>query len=145
MRKPTILFLCSGNTCRSQMAEAFARRYGGEHFEVLSAGLEPGEIHPMTRQVMAESGCDLQGQYSKSVSEYLGKVLVDYLFIVCDKAAGNCPTIWPGSPKMERIVRTFEDPVAVEGSEEDRLAVFRRVRDEIDAAVKQWMEEHRSE
>jgi arsenate reductase (thioredoxin) len=143
MRTPTILFLCSGNTSRSQMAEAFARQYGGKEFEVLSAGLEPGEIHPMTRQVMAEADCDLQGQYSKSVKEYLGKVLVDYLFIVCDKAAENCPSIWPGSPKLERIVRTFDDPVSAEGSEADRLAVFRRVRDEIDAAVKEWMEEHR--
>ena len=141
MHKPTILFLCSGNACRSQMAEAFARKYGGDLFDVHSAGLKPTEIHPLTRRVLEEVGLDITGQYAKGVGVYLGKLMVNYLFIVCDKAADSCPTIWPGAARMERIVHAFEDPAAAQGSDEDKLAVFRRVRDEIDVTIKQWIEE----
>jgi len=139
MHKPTILFLCSGNSCRSQMAETFARKYGGDRFEVHSAGLNPTEIHPLTRQVLQEAGLDIRGQYAKGVDEFLGKLMVHYLFIVCDKAAGACPTVWPGSAGMERIVHVFEDPAALEGTEQEKLAAFRRVRDEIDATVRDWI------
>jgi arsenate reductase len=138
--KPTVLFLCSGNSCRSQMAEAFARKYAGDRMDVHSAGLTPQTIHPLTYKAMAEVGEDLEGHRPKGVDEYLGKLPVNYVFVVCDKAAGNCPTVWPGAANMQRIVRTFDDPAAATGSEEERLAVFRRVRDEIDKDIKQWVE-----
>ncbi len=142
MRKPTILFLCSGNSCRSQMAEAFAKKYGREEFDVHSAGLRPTEIHPLTKTVLEEVGLDISDQFAKGVDHYLGRLMVNYLFIVCDKAAGSCPTVWPGANRMERIVHVFEDPAAADGTDEEKLAAFRRVRDEIDQAVKQWLDEH---
>lgn len=144
MHKPTILFLCSGNSCRSQMAEAFARKYGGEEFDVHSAGLRPTEIHPLTKKVLEEAGLDISDQFAKGVDHYLGKLMVNYLFIVCDKAAGSCPTVWPGAARMERIVHAFDDPAAVEGTEEEKLAAFRRVRDEIDQTIEQWVDGHRT-
>ena len=143
MHKPTILFLCSGNSCRSQMAEAFAKKYGGEEFDVHSAGLRPTEIHPLTEEVLTEAGLDISGQFAKGVDYYLGKLMVNHLFIVCEKAAGSCPTVWPGASRMERIVHAFEDPAAVEGTEEEKLAAFRRVRDEIGQTIKQWVDTHR--
>jgi arsenate reductase (thioredoxin) len=144
MRKPSILFLCSGNSCRSQMAEAFAKKYGGEEFDVHSAGLRPTEIHPLTKKVLEEAGLDISDQFAKGVDHYLGKLMVNYLFIVCDKAAGSCPTVWPGANRMERIVHAFEDPAAVEGTEEEKLTAFRRVRDEIGQTIKQWIDAHRA-
>ncbi len=138
--KPTVLFLCSGNSCRSQMAEAFARKYAGDRMDVRSAGLVPKEIHPLTYKVMAEVGEDLDGHRPKGVDEFLGTLPVNYVFVVCDKAAGNCPSVWPGAANMQRIVQTFDDPAAATGSEEEQLDVFRRVRDEIDTEIKQWVE-----
>ena len=91
-----ILFLCTGNSARSQMAEAFLRKYGNERFEAHSAGLEPRELNPLTIEVMKEVGIDISGQKSKGVDVYLGKVLFQYLITVCDDAEKNCPTTWPG-------------------------------------------------
>ncbi|MFP4054127.1 MAG: arsenate reductase ArsC [Phycisphaerae bacterium] len=136
--KPVVLFLCTGNSCRSQMAEAFARRYAGDRLEVHSAGLVPAGIHPMTIQVMEEAGVSMDGHRSKSVDDFLGRLVPHYLFIVCDHAAGNCPTVWPGGPAMERIVHTFPDPVTAVGSDQQKLQAFRDVRDQIDQAVRQW-------
>ena len=134
-----VLFLCTGNSARSQMAEAFLRTYGGEQFEAFSAGLEPRPIHPLTTQVMQESGIDISGQHSKGVEIYLGKTLFHYLITVCDKAEKNCPTNWPGV--NQRLHWSFEDPAAFEGSEEEKLEKFRAIRDQIEKRIKEWVAE----
>jgi len=137
MQKSQILFLCTGNSARSQMGEAFTRKYAGEHFNVFSAGLEPRGIHPYTIKVMDEIGIDIRDQKSTGIREYLGKEFFRYLITVCSDAEKNCPTVWPGV--NERLYWPFDDPAAATGSQEEILAVFRRVRDEIDARVKEWL------
>jgi arsenate reductase len=137
MEKPTVLFLCTGNTARSQMAEAFLKKYGGDRFEVLSAGYEPKDINPYTKQVMAEAGIDISEQYSKSVKEFLGKIEVRYLIIVCGKAEETCPKAFPGV--LVRMFWPFDDPAAAGGSEEEKLAKFREVRDQIEERIKSWL------
>ena len=139
MEKQRILFLCTGNSCRSQMAEAFLRRYAGDYFEAYSAGLEPKPINPLTIQVMDETGFDLSGQTSKGVEVYLGKVLFKYLITVCDEAEKNCPATWPGV--NSRMHWSFEDPAKFEGSPEEKLAKFREVRDLIQAKIIAWLAE----
>ena len=111
MSKTKVLFLCTGNSARSQMAEAFLKKYGGEQFEAYSAGLEPKDIHPYTSRVMEEVGVSLSGQYSKHLKEYMGKVHFGYMITVCDEADKNCPTAFPGMG--QRIHWSFEDPVSI--------------------------------
>jgi arsenate reductase (thioredoxin) len=137
MLKPKVLFLCSGNTARSQMAEAFLRRYAGDHFEVHSAGLEPGTINPFTVRVMEEIGFDLSPQRSKDVTEYLGKMHFGYLVTVCARAEEQCPTVFPGVGK--RLHWAFDDPAAFDGPDEAKLHEFRRVRDQIDRRIQDWL------
>jgi len=139
MNKQKILFLCTGNSARSQMAEAFVRKYAEDRFEAHSAGLEPKGLNPLTVRVMQEVGIDISGQTSKSVDVYLGKVLFQYLITVCDDADRNCPTVWPGI--NNRLHWSFQDPAAVEGTEEERLAKFREVREQIEARIKAWLAE----
>lgn len=134
-----VLFLCTGNSARSQMAEAFLRKYYGDKFEAHSAGLEPKGMNPFTIQVMEEVGVDVSNQRSKGVNEYLGKVLFQHLITVCDDADKNCPTAWPGI--SNRLHWSFEDPVVYEGSEEEKLAKFRQVRDQIEVQIKKWVAE----
>jgi len=134
-----VLFLCTGNSARSQMAEAILRKKGGGFFEARSAGLEPKGIHPLTVRVMEEAGYDLTGQYSKGVSEYLGKEFFHYLITVCDHADKNCPAFWPGV--QTRFHWSFAVPAAVEGSDEERLAAFRNTRAQIEAKVSAWLAE----
>ena len=134
-----VLFLCTGNSARSQMAEAFLRRYGGDDFEVHSAGLDPQGLNPLTVRVMQERGYDLSLHASKGIKEYLGKVLFQYLITVCAEAERSCPTVWPGV--SHRLRWLFEDPAAFAGSEEERLAKFREVRDQIERKVKDWVAE----
>jgi len=119
------------------MAEAFLRKYAGERFEVHSAGLEPKPIHPLTIRVMEEAGFDMSGHRSKGIGDYLGKVHFEYLITVCDDADKNCPTVWPGV--NQRMHWHFEDPAKFEGSEEQKLAKFREVRDLMDTRVKTWL------
>ncbi len=138
MIKDEVLFLCTGNSCRSQMAEAFLRAYGGERFEVYSAGLQPSEINPWTYRTMAELGFDLAGQYSKSVEEYRGAIDFDVVITVCADADANCPA-YLGRAR-QRLHWGFEDPAKFVGSEEETLATFRQVRDEISARVKTWLD-----
>lgn len=137
MAKTKVLFLCTGNSARSQMAEAFLRKYGAAQYDVYSAGLEPRGIHPLTRQVMAEVGLDLAGQRSKDVTEYLGKMNFGYLITVCDHAEKNCPTTFLGV--SNRLHWSFEDPAAFEGSAEETLAKFRQVRDQIAQRIEEWL------
>ena len=139
MSKQKILFLCTGNSARSQMAEAFVRKYADDRFEAHSAGLEPKGLNPLTVKVMDEVGIDISGQTSKGVDAYLGKVHFQYLVTVCDDADKNCPTVWPGV--NTRMHWSFQDPDAVEGTEEEKLAKFREVRDLIEARIKEWLAE----
>jgi arsenate reductase len=129
--------MCTGNTARSQMAEAFLRSYGRDRYEAYSAGLEPREINPLTIVVMEERGFDLSGQHAKGLKEFLGKVHFGYLITVCDRAERECPT-FPGMGIRE--FWPFEDPAAFEGTEDERLARFREVRDAIDERVQEWLE-----
>jgi arsenate reductase len=139
MEKDRVLFLCTHNTARSQMAEAFLREFAGDRFEVFSAGSEPREIDPYVRKVMAEAGLDLSGQRSKSVVEFLGKMSFGYLIIVCEKIEEHCPITFPGF--RYRMFWPFEDPVAFIGSDDAKLAKFREVRDKIAARIKLWLRE----
>jgi arsenate reductase len=136
--KTKVLFLCTGNSARSQMAEALLRRHCGDLFDVYSAGLVPKKIHPYTRQVLAEIGLDMAGQYAKDLGIYMGRMHFGYMITVCSRAEEQCP-IFPGMGV--RLYWPFEDPAAAEGTEEEVLAVFRRVRDEIDARVIAWLQE----
>jgi arsenate reductase len=138
-RKPKVIFLCTGNSARSQMAEAFLRKYAGDRFEAHSAGLEPGEIHPMTIQVMEEIGISLEGQESKDVRVYLGKEHFPYLFTVCGHAEQNCPRTFLSSGIHSHW--DFEDPAAFEGSPEDTTVKFREIRDQIDQRIQTWLAE----
>ena len=134
MGKQRVLVLCTGNSCRSQMAEGWLRALYGDRIEAYSAGSDPaGYVHPLAVRVMAEAGVDISGGRSRHMGEFLGQPF-DYVLTVCDSAAEACPT-FPG--KAERFHRDFYDPARAAGSEEEQLAVFRRVRDEIRA----WLEE----
>jgi arsenate reductase (thioredoxin) len=133
-----VIFLCTGNSARSQMAEAFLRKYGGDQFEAYSAGLEPKGLHALTVRVMDEIGIDESAQRSKGVGEYLGKVLFQYLITVCDDAEKNCPSVWPGV--SVRMHWSFEDPAAFEGTDGQKLAKFREVRDQIEQKILDWLE-----
>jgi arsenate reductase len=137
MSKQRVLFLCTGNSARSQMAEAFLRKYAGNTLEAHSAGLEPKGVNPLTAQVMHEVGVDISRQTSKGIETYLGKMLFQYLVTVCDDADKNCPTIWPGV--NIRLHWSFEDPARFEGTEAEKLAKFREVRDQIEKKVKEWV------
>jgi arsenate reductase len=138
MKKPRVLFLCSENRARSQMAEALLRKYPGDQFEIYSAGFDPTPIHPTVYRVMEEVGLHLEGHYAKGVEEFFNKVYFGILITVCAKAEEKCP-IFPGLG--ERHYWPIEDPVAVEGAEEEKLQVFRRVRDQIDARILEWLEQ----
>jgi len=127
-----ILVLCTGNSARSQMGEGLFRAEGGGAFEVFSAGTRPSSVRPEAIAVMKEIGIDISGQRSKSVGEFSDQ-LMDYVVTVCDNARDSCPVFPAGS---ERIHWSFEDPVSVQGSEQERLAAFRRIRDQIHERVK---------
>lgn len=138
MTRPNILFLCTGNSARSQMAEAFARRYAGEHFEVFSAGIEPKGINPFTIQVMNEIGYNLDGHTSKGTKEFMGRMMFRYLVTVCDEADRECPrALWANHGT--KLHWSFEDPAAFEGTDEQKLAKFREVRDQIERQVREWV------
>ena len=138
MHKPRVLFLCTGNSARSQMAEAFLKAHAGEHFEVYSAGLEPkGYILPAVVTAMKESGLDMAGQVSKGVNEYLGKTVFAHTITVCGDAEENCPSIFLNMGKHEHW--PFDDPAKFEGSDSERLEFTRKIRDQIDQRIKQWL------
>lgn len=134
-----VIFLCTGNSARSQMAEAFLRRDGQADYEVYSAGLLPRDIHPLTIRVMHEIGLDLSQQRSKSIKEYMGRVEFDDAIIVCRSVEENCPTISADAKRVHRWI--FDDPAKAEGTEEQQLNVFRQVRDQIEARLKLWLAE----
>ena len=136
MTKTRVLFLCTGNTARNQMAEAWLRKYAGERFEVYSAGLEPSVVSPFTIQVMQEAGVDMSAARSKGLDEFIARLHFGYLITVCSQAEEKCP-IFPGMGV--RLHWPFEDPAAFDGTPEQKLSRFRQVRDAIEAQVKSWI------
>jgi len=135
-RKERVLILCTGNSARSPMAEGLLGHMAGDRFEVLSAGTRPSRVRPEAIAVMGELGIDISGHRSKSVEEFVGQEF-DYVITVCDSAKESCP-IFPG--KAERIHWSLEDPAAVSGSDQERLAAFRRIRDELAERMKKFIE-----
>ncbi len=131
-----VLFVCTGNSARSQIAEALLRHQGGPAFEVASAGTEPKGVNPLTVRVLAEVGIDISEARSKSVTEFLDEAF-DYVITVCDQARETCP-VFPGV--HESIHWGFDDPAAAEGDEAARLKVFRRVMNEISVRLKPFQE-----
>jgi arsenate reductase (thioredoxin) len=129
-----VLFVCTGNSARSIMAEALLRRHGGDRFEVHSAGTVPRGVNPLTLRVLEDAGIDATGARSKSVNEYVGQTF-DYVVTVCDEARQVCP-VFPGV--HESMHWGYEDPAEAEGSEEERLAVFKRVFIQIGERVRQF-------
>ena len=130
-----VLFLCTGNSARSQMAEHLLRRLGGEHFEVFSAGTEPRSIHPLSVRVLEEMQINVSGAVSKGLDTFIGQPF-DYIITVCDRARDQCPT-FPGDSK--HIHWSFDDPAAAQGDDEERLKVFRRIRNEITNRLRSWI------
>ena len=122
-----VLILCTGNSARSQMAEGLLRHLAGDRFEVASAGVSPTHVRPEAVAAMREIGIDISQHRSKSVDEFIDQQF-DYVITVCDNANEQCP-VFPAN--TQRIHWSFDDPAAAEGDENSRLAVFRRVRDEI--------------
>ena len=135
MLKPKVLFLCTGNSARSQMAEGFLRHLAGDRFEVASAGINPSHVNPLAIAAMREVGVDISGNQSKAVAGLLGQHFA-YLITVCDNARERCP-IFPGV--AQRLHWPLEDPAAAQGSDAERLVVFRRVRDEISQRVRDFV------
>jgi arsenate reductase (thioredoxin) len=136
MAKPRILIVCTGNSARSQMAEGLFRREAGDRFEVFSAGTRPSQVRPEAITVMAEIGVDISSQHSKSVDEFLGQPL-DLVITVCDSAKETCP-VFPGEGK--RLHWPFDDPAAIAGSDDERNAAFRRVRNLIHRRILAFLE-----
>ena len=134
--KPAVLFLCTGNSCRSQMAEGWLRHLAGSRFEALSAGTHPVSLNPGAVQAMAEAGIDISHQRSKHVDEVLERH-PQYIVTVCDRAKETCPTIRGGAATLHW---SFDDPAEAQGSDEDRAKVFRRVRDEIAGKIRSWLQ-----
>ncbi len=133
MRKPRVLFLCTANSCRSQMAEGFLRTLAGDRFEVTSAGTTPTKLNPDAVRVMDEVGIDISSQRAKDSAEFF-RERFHYVITVCKKAKERCP-IFPGA--IWRLDWDIEDPAEAQGGETERLAVFRRVRDEIESHVRE--------
>jgi arsenate reductase (thioredoxin) len=125
--KKRVLILCTGNSARSQMAEGLLRHDAGGRFEVESAGTRPSHLRPEAIAAMRELGIDISGQRAKSVDEFAGREF-DFVLTVCDNARETCP-VFPGHGK--RLHHSFADPAAIQGDEAERLAAFRRVRDEL--------------
>jgi arsenate reductase len=135
--KPRVLFLCTHNAARSQIAEALLRKYAGNRFEVVSAGLEPTDVHPLTRHVLEEIGVDHSPLRAKGTREFLGRTSIRYAIIVCQRVEAQCPQVFPFA--VQTLHWHFDDPTDQQGSAELQLAKFRRVRDEIDARIKAWL------
>ncbi len=130
-----VLILCTGNSARSQMAEGLFRQEAGDAYEVFSAGTRPAQVRPEAIAVMREIGIDISGHRSKSVDEFTGERL-DLVITVCDNANETCP-VFPGA--APRLHWPFQDPAAVAGSEEQRKAAFRAIRDQIHARIRAFL------
>jgi len=135
--KKRVLFLCTHNSARSQMAEGLLRHMAGDRFEVFSAGTEQTRVHPLAIEAMHEVGLDITAHTSKTLDTLAGQQF-DYAITVCDRANESCP-IFPGA--TQRIHWSFDDPSATTGSDEERLSAFRRIRDEIAARLRTFAAE----
>jgi len=132
------LVLCTGNSCRSQLAEGYLRHFAGEKAQIYSAGIETHGVNPKAIQVMAEDGIDISAHTSNNVAEYIN-IPFDYLITVCDNANENCP-YFPG--KMERFHYNFPDPAKAQGTPEEVMNEFRRVRDLIKTYCRDFVNNH---
>jgi len=130
--KQKVLFVCTGNSCRSQMAEGFLRHIAGDKYEAYSAGTHPSTLNPRATEVMREVGIDISGQRSKSLDEFLDRDM-DIVITVCDHAKETCP-VFPNANKT--LHWSFSDPAEAGGSEEEILQVFRKIRDQIHNKIK---------
>ena len=130
-----VLFVCTGNSARSQMAEAILRRRGGERFDVASAGTDPRGVHPLTVRALAEAGIDVSGAHSRSIEEFLGQEF-DYVVTVCDQAREACP-VFPGAARS--LHWGYDDPVLAQGTDEERLEAFRRTLAQIGERIGQFI------
>ena len=137
--KIKVLFLCTGNSARSQMAQAYLNHLAGDYFEAYSAGLNPSEIHPLTHQVMNEEEISLENHSSKHLNQYMGKVHFGYLITVCSDADENCPSTFPGMGK--RLHWDIEDPAAFNGTDQEKVSKFREIRAEIQSRIRTWIME----
>lgn len=137
MDRKRVLFLCTGNTSRSQMAEAILRARAGDRFEAHSAGVRPSSVRPETLQVLFESDIPTEGLRSKGVDDFLGSVFLHYLITVCDEAEEKCPRVWPQGGT--RLFWPIDDPGCVVGSEDEVLQAYRRARDELSARIDEWL------
>jgi arsenate reductase len=136
MTNPKVLFLCTGNSARSQMAEGLLRVLAGDQFEIFSAGTDPtGSILPEVQEAMREIGIDISGQYPKSVIEYLGKAIFTHVITVCADAEEKCPTVFLNMGTHEHW--PFDDPAKVD--DENRLDSTRRVRSQIEERLRLWL------
>lgn len=133
-RKPRVLILCTGNSCRSQMAEALWRHEAGDRYNVESAGTVPKEVHPLTKKVLEEAGIPADGLRSRHVANVNGPF--DVVITVCDDARDTCPVL-PGAHRREHW--PFRDPATAVGSEDEVLDVFRGVRDAIRARIQAFL------
>ena len=130
-----VLLLCTGNSCRSQMAEGWLRHLAGDRFEVFSAGTQPAGLNPGAVDAMREAGVDISPHRSKHLNEFSG-VRFDYVVTVCDRAKETCP-IFPGARTV--LHWSFDDPAHATGSADERRAVFHRVRDEIGERIRRFL------
>ncbi|MBA3686720.1 MAG: arsenate reductase ArsC [Planctomycetes bacterium] len=133
----SVLFLCTRNAARSQMAEAILRAHGGERFEVHSAGLEPGEIDPLAVQVMHESGILLTNHRPKSAAEYLGRRSFTFAITLCDPSEDDCPRMFLGA--LQHLYWPHPDPSLSVGTDEQRLDAYRRLRDRLSETIQGWL------
>lgn len=139
LTRETVLFLCTGNSARSQMAEAILRHRAGDRFDAHSAGIDPRPIHPLTHEVLAEIGIDSHGQRSKGFREFLGGKILHHAIVVCESAQIRCPQIFPFARRMH--FWPFEDPAAVQGTAVQRRAAFRDAREAIARRIRAWLED----
>ncbi len=143
-KKESILVVCVHNSARSQMGEEYLRRYGGEYFEVESAGLEPGRINPLVAEVLREDGIDISGKETKSAYDlYKAGRSYDYVITVCSKEAHERCPVYPGT--KERLHWPFRDPSSLDGTREEKLVLTREIRDEIKDTVRRFVEDYRKE
>ena len=140
LNKTKVIFLCTHNSARSQMAEAFLKKYAGDYFDVYSAGFDPKPIHPYTIKVMQEIGFDLSKQQPKELWQLIQKEYFGIAITVCKKSEVDCPTI-PGT--STRLYWNIDDPAALEGTDEEKLAKFREVRDQINEDVKSFLKDRK--
>jgi arsenate reductase (thioredoxin) len=137
MSRQRVLFLCTDHSGRSQMAEAFLRKYAGDIFDANSAGLKPQCTDPRTVKVMHEIGIDISNEGPSAIGMYVGKSQFQYLITVCEDANKNCPSVW--FDVNTRLHWPFEDPARFEGTEYEKLAKFREVRNLIENKIRGWV------